>query len=110
MINKLINHDLALLVQWLRANKISLNASKTKLVLFRPKENAITKNFNFRISGEKIKLSRTLKYLGFILNENLLSQDHFNILLPKLSRAVGLLSKTWYQTPKHLLRTVYNYF
>ena len=107
MINKLINHSLALLVQWLQANKISLNTSKTELVLFRPKGNAITKNLNFRISGEKVKLSRTVKYLGIILNENLLWQDHRNILIPKLSRAVGLLSKIWYHTPKHLLRTIY---
>ena len=107
MINKLINHSLALLVQWLQANKISLNTSKTELVLFRPKGNAITKNLNFRISGKKVKLSRTVKYLGIILNENLLWQDHRNILIPKLSRAVGLLSKIWYHTPKHLLRTIY---
>ena len=107
MINKLINHSLALLVQWLQANKISLNTSKTELVLFRPKGNAITKNLNFCISGEKVKLSRTVKYLGIILNENLLWQDHRNILIPKLSRAVGLLSKIWYHTPKHLLRTIY---
>ena len=107
MINKLINHSLALLVQWLQANKISLNTSKTELVLFRPKINAITKNLNFRISGEKVKLSRTVKYLGIILNENLLWQDHRNILIPKLSRAVGLLSKIWYHAPKHLLRTIY---
>ena len=102
MINKLINHDLVLLVQWLRANKISSNASKTELVIFRPKQNAITKNLNFRISCKKIKLSRTVKYLGVILNENLLWQDHLNTLIPKLSRAVGLLSKIWYHTPKHL--------
>ena len=107
MINKLINHSLALLVQWLQANKISLNTSKTELVLFRPKGNAITKNLNFRISGEKVKLSRTVKYLDIILNENLLWQDHRNTLIPKLSRAVGLLSKIWYHTPKHLLRTIY---
>ena len=31
-INKKINHDLSNLVQWLRANKISLNISKTKTV------------------------------------------------------------------------------
>ena len=30
-INKLINHGLFLLVQWLRSNKISLNTSKTKI-------------------------------------------------------------------------------
>ena len=107
MINKLINHSVALLVQWLQANKISLNTSKTELVLFRPKGNAITKNLNFRISGKKVKLSRTVKYLGIILNENWLSEDHLNTLIPKLSRAVGLLSKIWYHTPKHLLRTIY---
>ena len=107
IINKLINHSLAPLVQWLQANKISLNTSKTELVLFRPKGNAITKNLNFRISGKKVKLSRTVKYLGIILNENWLSEDHLNTLIPKLSRAVGLLSKIWYHTPKHLLRTIY---
>ena len=41
-INKLINHDLAPLVQWLRSNKISLNNSKTEILLFRPKEKTIT--------------------------------------------------------------------
>ena len=107
MINKLINHDLVLLVQWLRANKISLNASKTELVLFRKKGNDITNNLNFRISGEKIKLSRTVKYFGVILNKNLLWQDHLNTLIPKLSRAVGLLSKIRYNSPNYLLRTIY---
>ena len=106
MINKLINHNLALLVQWLRANKISLNSGKTELALFRPKGIAITKNLNFRISGEKIKLSRTGKYLGVILNENFLWKDHLNTTIPKLSRAVGLLSQIRYHTPKHLLRRI----
>ena len=55
MINNLINHDLVLLVQWLQVNKISLNASKTELILFRPKGNAIIKNLNFCISGKKKK-------------------------------------------------------
>ena len=36
--NKHINHDLPLIIQWLRANKISLNACKTELVIFSPKK------------------------------------------------------------------------
>ena len=36
-INKHINHDLKLLTTWLRANRISLNTSKTEILLFRPK-------------------------------------------------------------------------
>ena len=42
-INKLINHDISLLVQWLRSNKISLNTSKTKILIFRPKGKLIMK-------------------------------------------------------------------
>ena len=53
-INKLVNHDLSLLVQWLRWNKISLNTSKTEILIFRPKGKSITKHLSFRISGEKI--------------------------------------------------------
>ena len=53
-LNKHINHDLSNLVQWLRANKISLNTKKTELVLFKSKRTKITKHLNFRISGQKI--------------------------------------------------------
>ena len=54
-INKHINHDLKLLKIWLRENKISLNASTTEIILFRPKSQSnITKHFNFRISSQYI--------------------------------------------------------
>ena len=57
-INSLINHDLALLVQWLRSNKITskTDTSKTEIVIFRPKHKIITKHLNFRISGGKNNL------------------------------------------------------
>ena len=34
--NKYISHNLPKIVQWLRENKISLNASKTEIILFQP--------------------------------------------------------------------------
>ena len=52
-IDKYINHDLSQIVQWLRGNIISLNASKTEIILFLPKIKTITKILNFRISGKK---------------------------------------------------------
>ena len=36
MVNELINHDLKNLSNWLNANKIPLNFSKTELVAFIP--------------------------------------------------------------------------
>ena len=106
-INKLINHDLSLLVQWLKSNKISLNTSKTEILTFRPKGKSITKHLNFRISSEKINTSSTVNYLGVLLHENPQWQTHTDSLITKLSTAVRLLSKIRYYVPKYLLRTIY---
>ena len=48
-INKDINHDLSLIAQWLRSNKISLNADKTELAIFSLKRKQITE---FELSSQ----------------------------------------------------------
>ena len=40
-INKVVNKDLKFLIQWLNANRISLNVSKTEVVIFRRKKKHI---------------------------------------------------------------------
>ena len=54
-INKHVNRDFKLTVDWIRANKLSLNVSKTEIVLFKLKNKKITKQLNVRVSGQKIK-------------------------------------------------------
>ena len=67
-IKKNINHDLKLLTAWLRANRISLNTSKTEIFLFRPKSKRnITKHLNFRISGKYISRKTQVKYVGLTI-------------------------------------------
>ena len=56
-VNKHINHDLYLIVQWIRSTKISLNTDKADLVIFSPMRKQITKHLNFRISGQNIEIS-----------------------------------------------------
>ena len=85
-INKHINYDLKLLNIWLRGNKISLNASKTEIILFRPKSQSnITKHLNFRISGQYIRRISEVKYLGLILNEFVSWSTYCNLLKNKLT-------------------------
>ena len=67
-INSYINHDLKLIVHWLRANRISLNVDKTEIIIFRPKGKDVTKKLNFRISGQQIYISKQVKYLGLTLD------------------------------------------
>ena len=66
-INKHINRDLKLNVDWTRANKLSLNTSKTEIVIFKLRNKIITKHLNFHISGEKIELSPQVRYLIIII-------------------------------------------
>lgn len=47
IINKYINRDLQLNIDWRRSNKLSLQTSKTELVLFKLKSQKITKHRNF---------------------------------------------------------------
>ena len=70
-LNKKVNFDLSNLVQWLTANKISLNVNKTEIVVFRSPTKQIYKNLNFRLSGQKIEPKRCTKYLGVTIDEHL---------------------------------------
>ena len=54
-INKHISRDLKLTVDWIRANELSLNASKSEIVLFKPRNKKISKQLNFCVNGQKIK-------------------------------------------------------
>ena len=90
-INRKVNYDLRHIVEWLRANKISLITGKTELVLFRPWNEKITKNMTFRISGQEIKILCKTKYLGITFDEHLtfkyhLKNDWFppNVWLPDM--------------------------
>ena len=66
-INKLVNHNIVLIAKWLRANNISPNTSKTEIILFCPKRKTISKRLNFRISKQKLNISKNVKYLGITL-------------------------------------------
>ena len=110
-LNKKVNRDLSILVQWLLANKISLNASKTEIILFRRNGIPITKNLNFRLSGQRINISASAKYLGLILDEHLSWNKQLNELNLKLSRSTGILAKLrHYLDYKTLLSVYYSLF
>ena len=106
-LNRKVNRDLALLVHWLRANKISLNTSKTDIILFRSKRKNISKNLNFRLNGQKLKIKTHTKYLGIIIDENLIWERQIHSLITKLSRSVGIIAKLRHFIRHKTLRSVY---
>ena len=105
-INKHINHDIKNLCQSLRNNKISLNASKTEINIFKTRLKSTTKHLNFRVSGQKINPTTSVKYLGVHLNNSLTWEIHFKNLQTKLNREIGLLSKIRHYAPKSFLKII----
>ena len=102
-----INQDLKSLCTWLRANKISLNASKTELIVFRDPRKKLTMDMKIKIDGKKLIPCSSVKILGVYLDCHLNWHIHRTELSTKLSRATGMLSKIRYYVNKATLNMVY---
>ena len=107
-LQKFLNLDLKNLCKWLKANKISLNTSKTELIIFKNHKKAINFNFKIMINGRKLIPTNYVKYLGIYLDSNLNWSHHCDILSAKLSRANGILSKLRHYVTSDTLREVYH--
>ena len=107
VIQKVLNKELRQLVEWLRANRLSLNADKTEFLVFRPPGKTLNTRITLQLDQKKIFESTKIKYLGLLLDSRLSWKFHINELSKKLSRAVGLLYKIRAYTPKHILRSLY---
>ena len=102
-----MNNELKLLTGWLRADKLSLNESKTKILIFRPRR-------KLNITVPKIKLNSfiltpetSITHLGIEVYENLSWNKQIELLANKLSRANGILSKLTYYVFQKTLISIY---
>ena len=53
-ISKLLNKDLKLLFEWLCANRLSLNVSKTEFIIFRPPKKTLDKRIVLKLNRSTI--------------------------------------------------------
>ena len=103
-----MNYDLKCASIWFRANRLSLNVSKSKLLIFHSKQKKIDySKIYIKLNGSKLIPSSVVKYLGLYIDNNL-SWDHNTFQLSKkLSRTNGILCKFRYLTPKFTLISIY---
>ena len=101
-----LNIDLKSLNNWLIGNKISLNTSKTELIIFR-KKNVALPNFKIKLNGVVLKPKSEIKYLGITIDEHLTFKSHISIMNAKLKRANNLLALSRHYLPNNLLKQIY---
>ena len=75
--------------------------------MFKYKQTIMTKHMNFRVSGQKINTTTSVKYLGVYLNDSLTWETHFKNLISKFNRAIGFISNVRHYTPKFRLKAIY---
>ena len=93
---------------YFKANRLSLNVGKTKLLFFHSKQSSINlENISIKIEGKKLSRCNNVNYLGLLIDEHLSWDAHVKYLSKKLSRANGVLAKLRHFAPKHSLDSVY---
>ena len=107
-LQKQLNLDLRFLYTWLLANKISLNCAKTEVIFFHKPGHPISFNFKIKINGHKIIPSNSIKYLGIYLDATLSGSAHCAVLIKKLTRANGMLTKIRHYVPATELSSIYH--
>ena len=102
---ELINSELKCLDRLLKSNKISINADKTKYMLF-----SYNKNVNFpdiSVGNNKINETSVSKFSGIHLDSKLNFVNHITEMSMKVAKAIGLLYKLNSFLPEIILKTLY---
>ena len=78
------------IMDWLNANKLSLNLKKSHFILFGKVKNNL---INLTLNGQSIEQTKSTKFLGYIIEDDMSWRMHVKYLCNKISKSVGILRK-----------------
>jgi hypothetical protein len=103
----LLNAELSKISEWMKANKLSINVSKTFYILFRSSVNNIINN-KLLIDACEVKNVSHIKFLGVFIDDKLSWREHIKYLECKLSAIIGVLSKIRYKVNSEVCNLIYD--
>ena len=108
--NKCLND----IFDWFCANKLSLNANKTKFMVVHPTHKQYNlNNLNLYINGNKLtrvgvtENEQSCKFLGINMDEILSWKDHIRCVNSKISRSLFVIKQVKTFLPRESMRTLY---
>ena len=109
-----VNEEINKLYKWFCANKLSLNANKTKYIVIRPKHRRCDLD-NMNVLINDIPLNRigqncvdtSVKFLGICIDEHLTWKKHIQQVNCKISKAMFAIKQVTNLLPGSLLRKLY---
>ena len=83
-LNEILQIDMKKITNWLNVNKLSLNTTKTKFILFRSRNKKSKHDLNISINEENIKQVKSITFLGIVIDEFLTWRDHIDLISKKI--------------------------
>ena len=82
-LNEILQIEMKKITNWLNVNKLSLNTTKTKFILFRSRNKKSKHDLNISINEENIKQVKNITFLGIVIHEFLTWRDHIDLISKK---------------------------
>jgi hypothetical protein len=104
----LANTELSAASDWFKANKLSLNLSKTNFILFRSHMKQTPTDTNeIIIDSKTIPQVASSKFLGVHIDQHLTWKVHISEISKKIAKNIGIIRRIAYKVPSQILINLY---
>ena len=106
-VSTVVNNELSNMIEWLNANRLSLNIDKTNFMIFRPKGKS-ERCPSIHINGSNILEVDHAKFLGVIIDNKLNWLEHIKCISRKVAKGTGIIIKARKSFESETLLNLYN--
>lgn len=99
-----INIDMAVIFKWMNLHKLTVNSSKSKLLLIKPKGRKLSIQYNNNL----IEQVKKYKYLGLTFDEELTWNEQVNQVISKAAKIAGLFKKLQRRIPSDIKTSIFH--
>ena len=102
----IVNKELDEVTTWFKANKLSVNASKTNFMIMGTPHMTSTKtreDLNVLLDNTALNRVKFITFLGVLINECLTWKNHIDCISKTISRNIGVMNKLKHYMPYRIL-------
>ena len=106
-LTEIINADLQKISEWFKANKLTVNPSKSNIIIIPPKLNQLPVTIKTYFNNTLIPQTSAANYLGITIDTDLKFHNHMVLFEHKILRTIGILSKLRHFLAQSALLKIY---
>ena len=106
-LNDVVQNEMIKVKTWLDLNKLSLNVNKTNFILFKASRKKTNHHVEIKIDDQNIKQVENSKFLGVMINEHLSWKTRIDLVMQKVTKTTGIISKIRHYVSQNCLQMIY---